>query len=139
MTDNQGAVSQLRLAITVDDFEAVLAFYRDGLGLPVEATFDTEGRRVAILDAGRATLEIGDSGHAAYIDDLEVGRRVGGPVRVAFEVSDTAGSTSDLVRAGATLLGAPAVTPWNSLNSRLDAPGGLQLTLFEALAPETMA
>jgi len=46
---------------------------------------DQEGR-VAILAAGRATLELVDEGQAEAIDRLEVGRRVAGPVRVAFQV-----------------------------------------------------
>lgn len=28
----------------------------------------------------------------------------------------------------------PAKTPWNSLNARLEAPAGLQITVFEELA-----
>lgn len=41
--------------------------------------------------------------------------------------------TTRLVEAGAELVAAPAETPWRSLNSRLDAPAGLQITLFEEL------
>ena len=41
--------------------------------------------------------------------------------------------TADLVAAGATLVAEPTETPWRSLNSRLDAPAGLQITLFEEL------
>jgi hypothetical protein len=33
------------------------------------------------------------------------------------------------------VLGAPVETPWRSLNARLEAPAGLQLTLFEELEP----
>jgi len=40
------------------------------------------------------------------------------------------------VAAGATLIASPIETPWGSLNSRLDAPAGLQLTLFQELVPE---
>jgi hypothetical protein len=68
-----------------------------------------------------------------------VGRRVAGHVRVAFGVTDARGATGALVGAGAVLLAAPVETPWRSLNSRLEAPAGLQLTLFEALEPETSA
>jgi hypothetical protein len=39
--------------------------------------------------------------------------------------------TDDLVDAGADLVAEPTVTPWNSLNARLDAPAGLHITLFE--------
>ncbi|HEU0243992.1 MAG TPA: VOC family protein, partial [Candidatus Limnocylindrales bacterium] len=70
------------------------------------------------------------------IDTVEVGRRVAGHIRVAFEVADAAASTERLVAGGATLIAPPTRTPWRSLNSRLDGPGGLQLTLFENEAPE---
>ena len=132
-------VLQMRLVLTVDNFDEVLAFYRDHLGMPEEAAFSTGDRRVAILNAGRATLEIADPGHAVYKDEVEVGRRVAGHIRVAFEVQDTVAKTDELVGEGATLVAPPVTTPWNSLNSRLDAPGDLQLTLFEALSSETMA
>jgi hypothetical protein len=56
---------------------------------------------------------------------------VAGHVRVAFGVPDAAAATDMLTKAGATLIAAPTRTPWNSLNSRLDAPAGLQLTLFQ--------
>jgi hypothetical protein len=41
--------------------------------------------------------------------------------------------TDHLVQAGADLLAPPTRTPWESLNSRLNAPGGLQITVFEEL------
>jgi predicted enzyme related to lactoylglutathione lyase len=83
-----------------------------------------------ILEAGRATLELADPPHAAYIDEVEVGRRVAGHIRVAFEVDDSRSATRALSEAGATVIAEPTRTPWNSLNARLEAPGGLQLTLF---------
>ncbi len=123
-------VQELRLVVTAEDYEEALRFYRDVLGLPeVEAISDDEGR-VAILDAGRATLELTDPPHAAWIDELEVGRRVAGHVRVALRVDDSAAETRRLEAAGATVLAEPRPTPWGSLNSRLEAPAGLQLTLF---------
>ena len=84
-----------------------------------------------ILDAGRATLELSDVPHAEHIDRVEVGRRVAGHIRVAFGVADAAAATDRLTDAGATLIAPPTPTPWRSLNSRLEAPGGLQLTLFQ--------
>ena len=129
------AVRQLRLVVTVDDFDRALAFYRDALGLETEAVFSSPGGRIVLLDAGRATLELTDATHAAYIDEVEVGRRVAGPIRVAFEVDDSRAATDALVAAGAELIAPPTETPWRSLNARLDGPG-LQLTLFQALEPE---
>jgi GrpB-like predicted nucleotidyltransferase (UPF0157 family)/predicted enzyme related to lactoylglutathione lyase len=127
MTDE---VTQLRLVVTVPDFDAALAFYRDELGLPQEAAFSGDGTRVSILRAGRATLELADVGHAAFVDEVEVGRRVAGQVRVAFEVADSGAVTDRLARAGATVVAPPTLTPWRSLNARLDGPGGLHLTVF---------
>jgi catechol 2,3-dioxygenase-like lactoylglutathione lyase family enzyme len=127
-------VTQLRLVVTVDDLDQALAFYRDALGLPVELDLAGDhGARVVILDAGRATLELSNRAQAELIDEVEVGRRVAPALRVAFQVADAAVTTDRLVAAGATLIAAPTPTPWNSLNSRLDAPGELQLTLFEEL------
>ena len=88
---------------------------------------------MTILDAGRATLELLDPTHAAFVDQVEVGRRVAGHIRLALEVDDSAAMTQTLAAAGATVVAEPTRTPWNSLNARLEAPAGLQLTLFEEL------
>ena len=130
-------VRQMRLVVTAEDYDDALRFYRDVLGLPELGSFAAEGGRVTILDAGRATLELTDPAHAAYIDRVEVGRRVAGHVRVAFEVEDSGATTRTLEAAGATVLAEPVRTPWGSLNARLDAPAGLQLTLFTELPEST--
>jgi lactoylglutathione lyase len=126
-------VKELRLVITAADYDEALRFYRDVLGLREQAAFSSPGGRVTILEAGRATLEIADPPHAAYIDEVEVGRRVAGHIRVAFGVADSATATRTLAGAGATVIAEPVRTPWNSLNSRLEAPADLQLTLFSDL------
>lgn len=128
-------VRELRLVVTAEDYDEALRFYRDVLGLRERAAYSSPGGRVVILEAGRATLELTDPPHAAYIDEVEVGRRVAGHIRVAFEVGDSRATASGLTAAGATLIAEPRVTPWNSLNARLEAPAGLQLTLFTELGP----
>ena len=125
---------ELRVVVTATDYDEALRFYRDVLGLPERAAFTSPGGRVTILEAGRATLELTDPPHAEYIDEVEVGRRVAGHIRIAFEVDDATATTRALTEAGATLIAAPTRTPWNSLNARLEAPAGLQLTLFEELS-----
>ncbi|MFI9847450.1 VOC family protein [Nonomuraea sp. NPDC051941] len=127
-------VRQLRLVVEAEDYEAALAFYRDVLGLPEQAAFSGgDGARVAILDAGRATLEIANPAQKKMIDEVEVGRQVAPKLRVAFEVDDARGTTERLVAAGAMEVAPPTVTPWESLNARLDAPAGLHITVFEEL------
>jgi lactoylglutathione lyase len=124
-------VRELRLVVTTDDYDEALRFYRDVLGLREQASFESNGGRLTILEAGRATMEIGEPAYAAYID--EVGRRGAGHIRVAFEVADSEATTRAAEAAGAEVIAGPTRTPWDSLNSRLAAPGGLQLTLFEEL------
>jgi predicted enzyme related to lactoylglutathione lyase len=58
---------------------------------------------------------------------------VAGHIRVAFEVADSAAATSAAEHAGARVLAPPTTTPWNSSNARLEAPAGLQITLFAEL------
>jgi lactoylglutathione lyase len=127
-------IRQLRLVVTAEDYEDAVAFYRDVLGMSELAVWSSpDGGAVTLLDAGRATLEITDPKNAAFIDEVEVGRRVAGHVRVAFEVLDAAAATSAAAEGGAELVAEPVETPWRSLNSRLEGPGGLQLTLFQEL------
>jgi predicted enzyme related to lactoylglutathione lyase len=128
-------VLELRLVVTTDDYGAALAFYRDVLGMHELGAFSSPGGQVTILDAGRATLELADPSHAAYVDEVEVGQRVAGHIRVALQVSDAVAATSQAVAAGAELIARPVETPWRSLNARLNGPAGLQLTLFEELDP----
>jgi uncharacterized glyoxalase superfamily protein PhnB len=135
MSDPNRTVRQLRLVVRVDgDFEEALAFYRDALGLPEEDSFEGEGEaRVVILDAGRATLELSNPAQVELIDRVETDGVQSPRLRLAFEVEDAEGVTRTLVEHGAELLASPRETPWRSLNSRLDAPADLQITLFEEL------
>jgi lactoylglutathione lyase len=126
-------VTELRLVLTVADFDAALRLYRDALGLDVEAVWESEGGHVVLLSAGRATLELVDDAHAAEIDRIEVGRRVAGPVRLAFQVDDSDAVASELERAGAERLAGPVTTPWQDRNVRLETSDGTQLTLFTVL------
>ena len=127
-------VKQLRLVVEAEDYEEAVRFYRDVLGLREEEAFEgAGGARVSILDAGRATLEIANPAQKRMIDDVEVGRPVAPKIRVAFEVLDSAAVTDALVDAGAELVAPPVETPWRSLNSRLAAPAGLHITIFQEL------
>lgn len=129
-----GRVLQMRLVVEAQDYERAVAFYRDALGAREELVVESDGdAKVTILDVGRATLELSNPAQVAMIDEVEVGRRVSPRLRVAFEVADAETTTNELVEGGAELLAAPTVTPWRSLNSRLSAPAGLQITVFQEL------
>jgi len=123
-------VEELRVALTVDDFDEALAFYRDALGLAELADWSSETGRVVLLGAGRATLELLDGAQAAEVDRVEAGRRVAGTVRLALEVDDSAATARALVAAGAEAVAEAVTTPWGDRNARVRAPDGMQLTLF---------
>jgi lactoylglutathione lyase len=128
-----GPVSELRLVLTVEDFDAALAFYRDALGLEQLEEWEADEGRGVLLGAGSATIELVDERHAASIDRIEVGRRVAGPVRIALEVADSEATAERLGKHGAEIVGGPVETPWKDRNVRVQAPDGMQLTLFTAL------
>ena len=123
-------VTELRVALTVQDFGQALAFYRDTLGLEQIADWSSETGRVVVLDAGRATLELLDDAQAETVDTIEAGRRVAGTVRLALQVADSEDIAERLVVAGAVRVAPPVVTPWGDRNARVQAPDGMQLTLF---------
>jgi lactoylglutathione lyase len=129
----QSPVRELRLALTVADYDEAVAFYRDVLGLPVTESWDGPDGSGVVLDAGRATLELLSVTQAELVDRVEVGSRVAGPVRVALEVADSVETARRLVAGGAETLAEPVVTPWGHRNVRVRAPDGMQLTLFTVL------
>jgi uncharacterized integral membrane protein (TIGR00697 family) len=131
-------VHQMRLIVAAEPYDEAVRFYRDELGLGQEETYETDGAKVMILDAGRATLELSNAAQIDYIDSVEVGRTGVSPqYRVAFEVDDSAAVTDKLVTAGAELIAPPVRTPWDSVNARLRGPADVQLTVFTELDPKT--
>ena len=123
-------VTEFRVALTVSDFDEAVSFYRDALGLEQLADWSDDDGRVMLLSAGRATLELFDQAQAAKVDAIEAGRRVSGTVRLALEVADSAETARRLVAAGAEAVAQPVVAPWGDRNARVQAPDGMQLTLF---------
>lgn len=130
-------VFELRVVLTVDNYETALRFYRDALGLPEIRAFEGPGGGGTLLAAGQATVEILARPASAAVDRLEVGRLAElARVRLALEVADSDDVREHLENAGARRLGDPVDTPWRHRSVRLQGPEGVQLTLFTVL-PET--
>jgi methylmalonyl-CoA/ethylmalonyl-CoA epimerase len=121
---------ELRVVLTVPDFDRAVAFYRDTLGLEQLADWSSADGRVILLEAGHATLELFDERQAENVDEIEAGSRVSGPVRLAIEVDDLEATSRRLLAAGAEAMAEPVVPPWGGRNARLRTPDGMQLTLF---------
>jgi methylmalonyl-CoA/ethylmalonyl-CoA epimerase len=126
-------VEELRLVLTVSEFDAAVALYRDALGLAELEDWSEGDAKIVVLDAGRATLELVNEEQAGRIDRSEVGNRVSGPVRIAFKVADSEATARRLARAGAEMVADAVTTPWNDRNVRMRDPEGMQLTLFTTL------
>jgi catechol 2,3-dioxygenase-like lactoylglutathione lyase family enzyme len=124
-------VLEFRVALTTAEYESVVEFYCQGLGIEPAQLWTNQGGRALILELGRGTLEIFDENHAAAVDQIEVGQRVSGPIRFALQVPDVDAAVARLVDHGAVLVHEPIVTPWGHRNARLQSPDGLQVTLFE--------
>jgi lactoylglutathione lyase len=125
-------VLELRVALTAKDYDQIVALYTEGLGLEPAALWTSENTRAMLLEMGRATLEIFDEGHAAEVDQIEVGKRVSGQIRFALQVPDVETAAKRLIAKGAVLVHEAVTTPWGDTNIRLRAPDGMQITLFQA-------
>lgn len=136
MSDSNRPVLQLRVALTTGDYERLVRFYCEGLGMEPAAVWNNDGGRALMLDMGQATLELFDERQAEVIDELEVGKRVSGQVRFALQVPDIQSVLERALAHGATLVHPPVATPWGDINARLQDPDGMQITLFQADARE---
>ena len=137
MSASSGPVLELRVAVTAADFQRLLRFYTDGLGIQPSAFWENDGGHAAMIELGRATIEIFDEAQAAAIDNIEAGRRVSGQIRFALQVPDLQAALDRFLADGATLVHEPVTTPWGDRNVRLQAPDGMQITLFQAPADES--
>jgi len=124
-------VMELRVALTTGDYERLMRFYGQGLGLDPAQLWTNDQDRAVIYDLGRGTLEIFDEPHAEAVDQIEAGQRSSGPLRFALRVPDLQVALDRLLAQGATLVHPPVVTPWGHHNVRLQDPDGMQITLFQ--------
>lgn len=123
---------EVRFSFVVEDYEAAVRLYRDVFGLEVLMDLDDQGGRGVILKVPQATLELLDPEHAGMVDEIEVGRRLGGRMRIAVQVDDVEAAGRAVTRAGARALAPPVDTPWGDRNRRFRGREGIQLTLFQS-------
>ncbi len=124
-------ILELRVALTTSDYERLVKFYCDGLGIEPAAIWNNDGGKALILNMGNATLEIFDEIQAETIDQIETGKRVSGQIRFALQVPNLKAAIERLLAHGATLVHPPIITPWGDNNVRLQDPDGMQITLFQ--------
>ena len=135
MSEPNYPIHELRVALTTSDYERLVKFYCDGLGMEPAAIWNNGDGHALVLDMGHATLEIFDEAQAETIDQLEAGKRVSGQIRFALEVPDLKSAMERLLAHGALLVHPPVTTPWGDYNVRLQDPDGMQITLFQSGNP----
>ncbi len=124
-------IRELRVALTTSDYNRLVKFYCDGLGIEPAAVWNNGEGQALVLDMGKATLEIFDEAQAETIDQLEAGERLSGQIRFALQVPDLNAAMERLLSHGAVLVHPPVMTPWGDYNVRLQDPDGMQITLFQ--------
>jgi lactoylglutathione lyase len=124
-------VLELRLVITASDYDRLRRFYCDGLGLQPSQEWPADQGKATVLPMGQATLEVFDEQQASTIDQLEVGKRVSGQIRLALRVPDLDFATKRLLQNGAVMVQGPVRTPWGDTSVRMQDPQGMQVTLFQ--------
>lgn len=129
--NSKNSVLELRIALTVSQFERSVRFYSEGLALEPADIWNNGQGQALILEMGKATLEIFDETQAQTIDQIEAERRVSGQIRFALQVPDLNAAMERLLAHGATLVHPPVTTPWGDFNVRLQDPDGMQITLFQ--------
>lgn len=94
------------IAVLVDDIEATLKFWRDGLGMQVAGIQDipAEMAQIAFLPTGDSEIELvrpttSDSGLAKYLE-----KRGPGMHHICLEVDDIAGMLAQLKEKGIQLI-----------------------------------
>jgi catechol 2,3-dioxygenase-like lactoylglutathione lyase family enzyme len=130
-SDPNQSILELRVALTTGDYERLVKFYTEGLGLEPAQLWNNGQGQALILDMGRATLEIFDETQAQTVDQIEAGQRISGQIRFALQVPDLQAAMQRLLAHGAVLVHPPVITPWGDRNVRLQDPDGMQITLFQ--------
>ena len=129
-------VHELRVALTTSDYDRLVKFYCEGLGIEPAAIWNNDQGQALILNMGKATLEIFNEEQAQTIDKIEAGKRISGQIRFALQVPDLKAAMERLLTHGAILVHPPVVTPWGDFNARLQDPDGMQITLFQKPADD---
>jgi predicted enzyme related to lactoylglutathione lyase len=102
------------------DFESLVRFYTDTLGLRIYREYGVGGRiSGVVLFLGGGFLE------------LAAGEAPSPPVTLWLQVADAAGEESRLHRAGVTVVKETAAMPWGLVECWVTDPEGNQLCLVE--------
>jgi predicted enzyme related to lactoylglutathione lyase len=108
------AATRAGAILAVSDFEASLAFYRDRLGLELEAVYDDPP--YATLSCAGARISLAEQGHPAEdrpgVSMTAPADRSQAAVVLVLEVADALAAHASLLDEGVTMLAPPFHPPW---------------------------
>lgn len=115
---------QFRFMFTARDYEAAVAFYRDGVGLPVDHSWDySPSDRGTVFQAGPAIIEVfGAAPDVDYVKPQGMG--------ILLQVDDADRWYQTVQERGLPVLQAPTSYPWGQRVLRLTDPDGIVVSFF---------
>ena len=127
------------IPITVDDVDAAIGFYRDGLGLSPLNDVASDGHRWVTLgfsDSSSAGLVLSDPGAGRSPEDGEALHRLvakgSGPGPYVFSTSDLDAAFERLRAFGAEVLQEPKDQPWGPRDAAFRDPAGNLVRINQA-------
>lgn len=130
-------VHELRIALTVDDFEQAVAFYRDALGLTVRTDVANGGFRWVTLGSDAQpgldiVLSEPHAGRSAADGDALQGLLVKGALGPVVFATDDLDAAFERARAtGAEVLQEPVEQPWGPRDAAFRDPSGNTVRLSQ--------
>ncbi len=120
---------RLNVAISVDDFETVTAFYRDVLECEIEKSWDGEEGPGMIFAVGPGqTVEFFGPPYGARKD-----RSAARGVELAFEVEDVEAWQQRVIDARVPIARELKDNPWGDRSFGIDDPAGMRIWILQQI------
>ena len=114
----------LRVVCLVEAYDDAVAFFRDGLELPVTGGWDRGSEnRGSLFSAACGTVEVLNQREEAVVDEIR-------GVRIAMEVDDVDASYRAAERKGLNITLKPTTEEWGARRCWIDGPSGIRVALF---------
>lgn len=115
---------EFRFVFTAKDYQAAVAFYRDGLGLPVHHDWDYgPDDKGTVFFAGPALIEI-----FSHVSGKPYVKPEG--VSMSIQVEDADKAFDQALAKGLTVVEVPTTFPWGQRIVRLLDPDGILVSLY---------
>lgn len=126
-----------RTIIHPSDLARSLAFYGEGLDLPVAREFGTGDHRGVVFFAGGGLIEVvggGGSSSSGTPGAVTAGHKFGPGLALWLQVRDIGAALDELAGRGVEAVRPPTLEPWGLIEAWVDDPDALRIHLVEVPA-----